>query len=332
MARNTFEGWIPEEPGSDVLARVNQTSAVEALAKRENMASSAKSIPRSLGVGVEVIGKGAAYGEDETANDEVVLTAKKFGKAIRIADEDMTDSAASILEAKRLDWATSYAKILDNATLGTTAAVGTGVPFVSVYKAVTTADATTGVDYTANTNHISAVLTVSYANLSNLFAKVESSDYFDETDTVVIAHPYFRQVLRGITGVVSDGNDGTSGDGATMVSDGRPIFVEGVAGTPSTLFGLQVRWSLGAKTSATATASNAALGTTKGTAGNPLIVVGAASQLILGIRSGPESFLSDPHAGGPGQLTDEWILNMRSRRGFAVGSPHAFAVLERVTA
>lgn len=313
MARATFEAWIPEEPGSAVLTRVNNMSAVESMARREPMSSGAKSVPRSLGLGVELIDKGAAYGEDTSTNDEVVLTAKKIGKAIRIADEDMEDSAASIVDAKKADWATSYAKYLDNATLGTTAAVGAGVPFVSVYRAVTTADSATG--YTANDNHVSAEDSVTYTQLSELFAKVESGDYFDETDTVVIAHPYFRQVLRGV-----------------MDSQNRPIFVEGIAGTPSTLFGLAVRWSLGAKTSATATDANAALGTTKGSAGNPLIVVGNRQHLILGVRSGPESFLSDPHNGGPGQLTDEWILNMRSRRGFAVGDPRAFAVLERINA
>lgn len=311
MARNTYEAWIPEEFGGTVVTRVQQLSAVEALARREPMASNAKSIPRSAGVGVELIDKGAAYGEDESSNDDITLTAKKFGKAIRIADEDMEDVPENIIELKKKDWATSYAKFIDNATLGTTATVGTGVPFTSVYRAVTSTD----LGGTANTNHVSAEDAVTYDQLSSVFALVETGDYFDESDTVVIAHPYFRQSLRGIKD-----------------SQLRPVFVEGLAGTPSTLFGLQVRWSLGAKTSATATSANAALGTTKGSAGNPLIVVGPASHLILGVRSGPESFLSDPHSGGPGQLTDEWILNMRARRGFGLGHRDAFAVLERINA
>lgn len=154
MARATFEGWLPEEKSSEVITKVSQNSAIETLARSLPMKSSTKSFPRSGGVDVEMIAKGGIYGEDVSANDEITLTAKKFGKAVRIAEEDLDDSAADILTTKKSDWATSYAKFIDNATLAVTAAVGAGVPFVSVYRAVRTADASVG--YTADDNYFAA--------------------------------------------------------------------------------------------------------------------------------------------------------------------------------
>lgn len=314
MARATFEAWLPEEDGSDVLTRITQTSAIESFARRLPMNSTTKTFPRSGGMDVAEVPKGSAYGEDTSANDEVILTAKKFGKAMRIAEEDIDDSVASILDAKKNEWASSYARFIDNACLGTSAAVGAGVPFVSVYRALTTADAATG--YTANANVVTTAVTgiTSYDNLSNVLGFAEASASFDEADTVVIAHPSFKAGFRG----VKDTN-------------GNPIFVEGLAGTPSTLFGYPVKWSLGAKVTATATSAPPATRGAKGTAGNPLLIVGPRSGLMLGVRSGPESVVIDGKDGASA-LTDETILKMRARRGFSVAYPDSFAVLESVTA
>ena len=298
MARATFEGWLPEEKDSSVITRINAISAVESLARRLPMNSTTKSFPRSGGMDVSEVAKGAAYGEDTSANDEITLTAKKFGKAIRIAEEDIDDSVADILNAKKTDWASSYARFIDNACLATTGDLGVGVPFVSVYRAVTTAGYG---GYVANANRIQTGGDVTYANLSETLGLAEASDSFDEANTVVIAHPSFKGAFRG------------------MVDDnGRPIFVEGLAGTPSTLFGYTVRWSAGARTSATATSRPA---------GNPILVVGARDALMLGVRSGPESVVIDGKDGASA-LTDETILKVRARRAFGVAYPDAFGVLE----
>lgn len=316
MARATFEGWLPEEDDSTVITRISQTSAVEALARKVPMNSTTKSFPRSGGMDVSEVAKGSAYGEDVSANDEVVITAKKFGKAMRIAEEDIDDSVADIIATKKTEWATSYAKFIDNAVLGTSAAIGAGVPFVSVYRALTTADAATG--YTANANHVASTSTagalVTYDQLSAVLAVAESSNSFDEADVVVIAHPSFKASFRGVKD-----------------TQGNPIFVEGLAGTPSTLFGYPVRWTMGAKVTATATSAPpvAALGA-KGTAGNPLLFVGPKSGLMLGVRSGPESVVIDGKDGASA-LTDETILKMRARRGFTLAYPDAWAVLERTS-
>lgn len=315
MARNVFDDWIPEEMDSEVIMRVNQVSALEAHASRTGMGSDTKQVPRSGGVDVEVIAKGGTYGEDESDNTDVTLIARKFGKAIRVAEEDINDSLANIVSSKQRDWATSYAKMLDNAGLAVSAAEnGTTIPFTSVYRALTTADAETG--YTANANHVAtaAANEVAYSELSTVVNLVEVGDYFDLPNMWVIAHPALRDSLRNITDDQS-----------------RPIFIQGWASpegrTPDTLFGIPIFWSLGSRLSDTATAAPSGAGGTTGTAGNNLLFVCNVNFLRLGVRSGPETVFIDGRA-GLGALTDESILKMRSRRGFALGHQNAAAVLE----
>lgn len=305
MARNTFEDWIPEEWDSQVIQRVQQVSVIESEAREYPMATDTRHIPRSAGVDVNGVAKGSAYGEDESVNDDVLLTAKKAGRAIRIADEDLQDSNVAILEQKRVDWATSWAKYLDNACLAVTAAEsGVTVPYTSVYKAIRTTNSDTS--YTADANYVASATggVVSYDNLSAVLGKVEVGDYWEEGLTLVIAHPSLREKLRNIK---DDQN--------------QPIFVRGQggdAGTPDTLFGHRIRWSLGARTSATATHAPT---------GNPLVIVVNRDFLAIGKRSGPESRVAGPDTGAA-FLTDEALLKMRARRAFALTHEKAAAVLE----
>ena len=305
MARNTMEAWIPEEYGGAVIQRVERMSAVEALGRPEPMGTDTRHVPRAGEVDVEFVAKGAAYNEDQATNDEVLLTARKFGKVIRIADEDLQDTTGNVnvLETKKVDWATSYGKFFDNATLAVTAAEnGTTVPFTSVYKAVRTSNAATG--YTADNNYVSGTA-ATYSLLSSTLGKVEGGDYFDLGEVVVIAHPAFRGLLRGI-----------------LDAQNRPIFMEngGNNDTPETLFGVPIRWSLGAKTSATAT---------KAPTGNPLLIIANKNLLIVGKRSGPESVVAGADTGAA-FLTDEALLKLRARRGFAVGNENGVAVFEKL--
>lgn len=298
--------WIPEEWDSNVIMRVNQMSAVEARANRIGMRNDVKHVPRSSGVGVESVAKGAVYGEDLSANDSILLTARKIGKIIRIDQEDLLDSTAvNIINTKKVDWATSYAKFLDNSTLGVTGTEnGTTVPFTSVYKSIRTTNADTS--YTADANLITNNLaTDAYDQLSNLLGLVEEGDYWSEGDMWVLAHPAYRAVLRN----VKDDN-------------GMPIFVRGQGGdrgTPDTVFDLPIHYSLGARTSGVATDSPE---------GNPLMIVGNMRYLDLGIRSGPESAAAGADT-GPAFTSDQHLLKMRSRRGFGVAHEKAFAVLEK---
>lgn len=300
MARNTYEAWIPEEYGSEVITRINQTSVVEAIASRIPMASDTRHVARSAGMGVDVVDKGGAYGEDVSLNDEVVLYAKKFGKAIRVAEEDINDSLPNIIATKMKDWATSYAKVLDNSCLAVTAASGTGVPFTSLYYLLHTTDATIG--YTGDSNITTAATAgaPTYNEFSTTIGLVETGDYYDPATMVAIAHPAFRKSLRGV-----------------LDTQNRPIFIEGLNGTPDTIFGVPIRWSLGARTSATATASPT---------GRPIMAFVSTELMQLGIRSGPESVFIDGRD-GLSALTDESILKMRSRRGWAYGHPAGASIL-----
>src|SRR3546814_16916754 len=99
MARNTFEDWIPEEWDSQVIMRVNQVSVIESEARPYPMATDTRHIPRSAGVEVSGVSKGSAYDEDTSTTDAVLLTAKKAGRAIRIADEDLQASNVALLES-----------------------------------------------------------------------------------------------------------------------------------------------------------------------------------------------------------------------------------------
>jgi HK97 family phage major capsid protein len=302
MARNTLEAWIPEEwETSRVVQSITQISAVEALAARIPMGSDTKHVPRTAGMDVAVVAKGGTYGEDTSLNDEVLLSAIKFGKAARIAEEDIDDSVANIIEAKMIGWGKSYAKLIDNASLAVSAASnGTTVPFTSLYQLLNTTDAT--LSYTGGANITTAASSgaPSYAEFSTAIGNVESGDYFDPGSMVAIAHPAFRKSLRGV-----------------LDSQNRPIFIEGLSGTPDTVFGVNVRWSLGAKLTATATSTPT---------GRALMAFVNPELMLLGVRSGPESVFIDGRD-GLSALTDESILKMRARRGWAYGHPNGASIL-----
>jgi HK97 family phage major capsid protein len=304
--------WIPEEFSGDVVQRVQRMSVVEAEARPWPMANNLRHVPRSAGMDVDPVAKGGTYGEDANTNDEVLLTSRKMGKALRLADEDLQDSTlVDVIQTKKMDWATSFAKFFDQATLACTGTEnGTTILFTSVYKSLRTTQSSLG--YTADDNYVVSASgsAVSYDNLSDVLARVESSDYWDEGDALVIAHPSFKQKLRNIRAPQY------SGDTA-----GSPIFVAGQggdSGTPDTLFGHRIRWSLGAKTHATNTSNPT---------GNPLLIVCNRQMLFRGVRSGPESAIAGADS-GPAFLTDEALLKIRARRGFAVAHPKACAVLE----
>jgi HK97 family phage major capsid protein len=308
-ARDNFDAWIPEEFGSDVITKVRQSSALEAYAQRVSMNTQTRSTPRSGGVGVDIVSKGGTYGEDTSTNDQVILAVQKFGKAVRVAEEDIDDSLADIINTKMSDWATAYAKGLDNAGLAVTAAKGTtGCAFDSLYYILSQTDSATG--YTANANITqSGSAGTGYDGLNTAVGKVEEGDYWDEGESLVVAHPRYKRKLRGIKD-----------------TNGRPIFQEGSGGfpgggqgaTPDRVFGYTIHWSLGARTSPAPTSTPA---------GNPLFIICNRMFLLLGVRSGPESVFIDGR-NGLAALTDESILKMRSRRAFAPGHENAFSIFE----
>lgn len=303
--------WLPEEWGGEVVAKVQNTSAVWAAGRHEPMGTNVKHVPRSGGVGLQNTGKGGTYTASTAANTDVQLTARKLTGAVSLAEEDIEDAATyvRVVDSKKMDWARDFAVGFDNATLGVSGAesatASDGRPFTSVYKLVRTTDATLG--YTADDNYTATGSGGVTYDLLNAAAKdYEDGPYFSQEDSVVIASPAFKSELRGIKD-----------------TNGRPIFMESagvdpVSGKPvPTLFDYPVRWSQGAKVTAAMTDAPAA-------SAKPLLIFANARFLIVGDRKPPESQLIPPGV----SKEDEAFLKMRARVGFAGGHPAAFSVLE----
>jgi HK97 family phage major capsid protein len=316
MAASDVDNWIPEEEGGPVLQKIQATSVVETEARQEPMSTLTKKVPRDGGVDFEgATTKGVAIAEDDSDVDTVLLTARKLARIVRLNDEDTEDTreVANVITQKQLGWATAYGIGFDNSTLAVTAAEnGTTIPFTSLYTVIRTTNAALpdGVTYTADDNLVigsTAVADpyVSYLDLSGLFGLLETSNYWADPDMLVVAHPAFRMYMRGI---VDDNN--------------RPIFAENQAaasgGVRDTLFGVRIRWTTGARKSAVATNKPTGL---------PLMFVGNRQFLVKGNRSGPEYAVAGPNSGA-GFTTDQTLLKFRTRRGFAVGNPFAWACFE----
>lgn len=324
MARETFgTGWIAVQTGDVAIQALMQNSATEALARPEPMATDTKQVPRSGDFAISSVAKGAAYTETAGVNDYVQLVARKAGGVLRVAEEDLVDTTVDILATKRQGAARNMAKFFDNATLGTSAAEnGTTVLYTSVYKALRTTNSASGdYAYTADTNYQAVTAATwaalgasgAYGALNTFVGKYEQSNFFDESQGFVIAHPSFKALFRGLVDL-----------------NGRPIFnetpsMEGIA--KAVLFGYPVTWSMGARVSATNTSNPT---------GNPLLIIGNRDLLIKGMANlSPQ--IATPNPGfalqraraGVGFLTDEALMKAAMRRGFNIGTENAFAILER---
>lgn len=281
-------GWIPEQKTSEVLQTVQNTSAVERVARRVNMTSELASVPRFDAEGVDVVAEHGTIPLIEADLDEVVLKAVKFANRHSISIEDARDGLVDELNAFKLRWASNFAVKLDNAALGASGAANGGTrPFESVYQA-------------ASAGRIQTAGATQYEDLVTVFGDLEAGDYGD--DLVVIAHPAFAMELRNLK------------DAAGARISGDPL-----GGGVPTVFGYELVFSKGARVNTTASDRPT---------GNPLLIVGSKRNLILGVRDGVESQLSDEARWD----TDELEIKMRARRGFVVADPTAFRVIEKTAA
>lgn len=269
-------GWIPEPGSNEALLRDVEVSAVEAAARKETMTSEAKSVPRFVAQGVDVVAEHATIPVIDADTDDVTLLAKKFANRFAISVEDREDAVVDALNAFKREWLSNYAVKLDNACLG--AAAG---PFTSVYAEGVSTLQTAG--------------NVTYEDLADVIGTMEANR---KGGLVVIAHPKFKMQLRNLKD-----------------SAGDRVVADPLGGGVPTVFGHSLYYSFGAATSATATDEPE---------GNPLLVVANKSGLILGVRSGPESLVSDEAR----WETDEVELKMRSRRAFVLADDTSAAVIE----
>lgn len=300
-----LDNWIPLEWDSEVIQRVLMNSAVEATAQRHVMHTSTKRVLRSSGLDIT---DGKQYTTDNSDLDYIVLTAKRFMARVAVDEEDLSDAAmiVDVLGQRGSEWAISYANIFDNACLAVTAAPATtGVPFTSVYKSIRTTDNTTTPTYTADANYVAwnGQASAAYDKFSETLRLVEVGKYWDPARSLIIAHPSYRDAFR-----------------RTKDNNNQPIFVQGTAGTPDTLFGVEIFWSRGNRTSPVMSQQPA---------GNALLIFcGDRSLLKLGVRSGPETRVDVSRAHDD---FDDTAVKFRTRRGFQIGHPAAFSVLENTS-
>lgn len=306
-----IDNWIPIEWDSEVITRVLMDSAIEKYARPHVMKTSTKRILRSGGLTVSA---GTTYTADTNANDYITLTARRFLSQFVVDEDDLADadSVVDTIATKGMDWAISYADTFDNACLAVTGAEnGTTVPFTSLYKALRTTNSATS--YTADANYAtwdddnvsfpaSGGGASLYEKLSATLKKVETGKFWSQADQLVIAAPGWRDALRLATD-----------------AQGRPIFIQGTAGTPDTLFDVPIAWSRGCKTSPTNVGSPA---------GNDLLFFGNRQYLKRGDRSQPESLVDQARAQ---DSTDDTAVKFRVRKGFGVGNENAWSALERIT-
>jgi hypothetical protein len=312
MALNDFDQWVPEEWGGQIVTAVMRNSVVLGQGRHEAMnLGDTKHVPRTGEVSIANIGKGDPYDEDAAVNDDVVLVTRKLGVGVAIAEEDIRDTATyiSVENAKKMSFANSFAKAYDNATLGVSGAESNTAsddrPFTSVYKLVRTTDTTIEPDYTADDNYTATGSGgTTYTTLRAAATKYEVGSYFDESDTIVIASPAYKDKLRGV-----------------LDGENRPIFIETAlvdsttGRTQVSLFNYPVFWSQGARVSGAMTPAPT---------GKPLLIFCNKSFLINGDKWPVESQLIPPSI----SKEDEAFLKMRFRGGFAGGHPSAFSVHE----
>jgi HK97 family phage major capsid protein len=286
-------GYILEEQGSVVIQDLIANSAVERFARRENMASRTKSVPRFVADAPVVVAEGDEIPAASTTLDEIVLTARKYAKLFHVSEEDINDNLVDVLTTYKREWASRWARKFDNACLGVHAAADgdDGQPFTSLYRAVSPGS--------AGANLIQTGGALSYEDINNALGIAEDSSKFDAANTVWMAHP---KMLKEIRGMIKGNND--------------LVLPDPLAGTPGSLFGYPLVVSYGAATSAAATDTPS---------GNPLLIVGNRQMLINGVRGGVESVVSRDAE----FARDGVVLKTRIRRGFAVADADAFAIVEK---
>lgn len=317
MARNNLDGtgWLVEQRDSTLAKAFAHTSVIDSEYRAINMTANTVEIPRIEDMDVEFIAKGAAYPEDQSSADTVKISAAKIGGALRIAEEDVEDDKlADYVGEKKASAGSSFAKKVDNAGLGVTAAQsGVVVPFTSLYRTLTTEDTSTG--YDADDNYFGGA-TFNVDIFSEMLAQLEAGDYFDDSTLVAIAHPAFRRTLR-------DAKDTT----------GRPLFYSDVTagGTIDRILNVPIRYSTGAKTSATPQTKVTGTGGAKGVAGNPLFALVQKPLAVVGRRKSLESVVI-PGRDGTSALTDEDILKVRARIAVGYTVPQAHAIFEQTSA
>lgn len=283
-------GWIPVDYANDVLLKDIETSVVEQVARIERMTTDQRKVLRFADSNVDVVAEGATIPLNDPDLDNVLLDAVKFANRYAFSSEDVEDAIVDAMAKARAAWVSNFAVKLDNAVLGTVGAANGGTrPFTSVYQAV------------GSGNRTATAGALTYDDLVEAFGEMETNR---KGGLVAIAHPAFRMTLRSLKDT----------DGNFVVDPDNRLG----AGVP-TIFGHELRFSYGAVASTSASDTPT---------GNPLLVVANKSNLILGVRSGPEAKVSEHEQ----WANDNIELKMRARRAFVLADADAARVIELTAA
>lgn len=279
-------GWIPVQHLSDVLQNEDVESAVESSARKETMTSAITKVPRFSATGIDVVAEGAEIPLKSATVDAVQLEAFKFADRFAVSSEDSEDAIADAFAAYTKEWLNNYKIALDHATLGTVGAQnGTTRPFTSVYQAV------------GSGNRTATAGALTYEDLVEAVGELEATR---KGELVIFAHPSIRMTLRSLKDLAGN---------FVVDADGR------LGSAVPTIFGHEVKFTFGAATGTALSDSPA---------GNPLIVVAAKKELILGVRSGPEAKVSSEAQ----WANDNLEIKLRARRGFALAEANSARVIE----
>lgn len=286
--QNHTNKWVPEQTDGQVIQSILRNSAVEAVGRKVNMTTDLMNLPTGTFTGADLVAEGATVPVLDPTLSKQQLQTYKWANRFAQSSEDDEDSAVDFFNFSKNRWFSNWAVKFDNSCLGVTAAAnGTTIPFTSVYKAATDAS---GVIATAGA--------LTFEDLNDSFSALETGNYFDAADGVIIAHPALQGSIRNLKDAAGD-----------------RVVVDPLGNGNPTIFGYELVFSNGARTHATATDAPT---------GNPLLIVGAKSQLIVGVRSGPEYMVSSEAQ----WENDNIELKTRVRRAFVVGNSAAFRVVE----
>lgn len=304
MAFNA-DAWVPVEIDPNRVTKDIRSSAIEKVATPVVMNSATKEVPVEGDFSIGAKTKGSSYTENSDTAEVVELKARVLGGFATIAKEDLQDSATSVVQERAAAGSGDLALYLDNAALGVTADISDTLsnnrPFVSVYRAVS--------QYSAGINLIQTAGALTYADLTSLFAKVTVSRFFSMGDAVILADDSLMWSIMNIVG-----------------TDGHPIYNAnaGLSGLNGQLFGVDVVWTKGARTSAAAT---------NNPEGNPILVLTTKRNLLRGDAKLDGAKTTLPGfkvlTEGDDAFEKEIVkVKVSVRRGFRLAVPAAAGVIE----
>ena len=100
MALHTIEPWIPEAWEGPVVQKIMQDSVVEAIGRPEPMTTATKHVPRSGGMGLDVLGKGDMKAQVHAVYTDLKQTLAAHGATfVHVVKENVFTTDMDALEA-----------------------------------------------------------------------------------------------------------------------------------------------------------------------------------------------------------------------------------------